>query len=311
MKTLFVSPSYVCNEMCLFCPCHREARRYKDINVDNVKKAIDEAYSKAGIEMVLISGGEPTVNRDLAEIIRFAEDAGLKVGVLSNALKFANDDYVKKFLALTGTDFELTTAFHSHLANEHDRITGVNGSFNRSLRGIKNLLQSGVGITIKHVINAQSYQHLPDFVRWMYNEFPLSVTLVLCNMDICGTALGNHGQTAVSFAHSAPHLQSALDFVIESHNRGQHRNVSVFNTPLCTVDPYYWPFLRKYESEEHMDALLLPSSDETKPEVEYNLKGDGGPNFKVCDECLVKGICPGTWRRTVEYFGTESLNPIK
>ena len=130
-------------------------------------------------------------------------------------------------------------------------------------------------------------------------------------MDLCGEALNNNALTAVSFDESKAYLEDALEIVISYHRNERHRNVSVFNTPLCCIDPYYWNFLRKYESEESMSALLLPSVDiNVVPRIKYDLKGDGGANFIPCQECHVKAICPGTWRQTAEYFGDSMFKPI-
>lgn len=312
MKTLFVSPSYVCNEKCVFCPCYKEAKRYAPIPASLLKSCIKEALQKNKIEMVLISGGEPTLYKELPEMMNYIREAGLKIGILSNSLRFADGIFFNSFINTVGVDFELTTAFHSHVAEEHDAITGIKRSFEKSLEGINNLIQAGVHVTIKHVINGLSYKALPEFAQWVYRTFPDSVSWVICNMDLCGEALDNNSLTAVSFDESKAYLEKTLDIVVENHNKGRHRNVSVFNTPLCCIDPYYWKFLQKYESEESMSALLLPSADmDVTPSVKYDLRGDGGANFTPCKACLVKSICPGTWRQTAEYFGDKIFKPIK
>lgn len=312
MKTLFVSPSYVCNEKCLFCPCYKEARHYVPISADLIKSCIEEALQSNKIDMVLISGGEPTLYKDLPEIINYIHKIDLKTGILSNSLRFADDVYFNSFISSIGVDFELTTALHSHIAEEHDAITGVKGSFEKSLKGLHKLINAGVNVTIKYVINRLSYKNLPEFAQWIYLTFPNSVSWVICNMDLCGEALNNNSSTAVPFDESRPYLEKALDIVTGNHKKEKHRNVSVFNTPLCCIDPYYWDYLKKYESEESMSALLLPSADtNVAPIIKYDLRGDGGANFIPCQECLVKSICPGTWRQTAEYFGNKMFKPIK
>lgn len=312
MNTLFVSPSYRCNESCVFCPCHKIAKRYQSIPSDVIINSMTDAVQRKGTEMILISGGEPTLYNDLVPVIISARKLKLKIGILSNSLKFADKDFCKSFIDIVGNDFELTTAFHSHIAKEHDKITGIKGSFDKSLKGVKNLINAEVCVTIKYVINGLSYDKMPEFANWIYKTFPNSVSWVICNMDLCGEALMNSDLTAVSFQESRKYLESALDIIIEQSAKGNHRNVSVFNTPLCCIDPYYWHFLRKYESEESMTALLLPSDNiDTAPKIRYNLKGDGGANFLPCNECILKDKCPGTWRQTAEYFGDSTFKPFK
>ena len=156
MKTLFISPSYLCNEKCTFCPCYKEAKRYAPIPAALLKSYIKEALQKNKIEMVLISGGEPTLYKELPEIMNYISEAGLKIGILSNSLRFADEIFFNSFINTVGVDFELTTAFHSHVAKEHDAITGIKGSFEKSLKGVNNLIKAGVHVTIKHVISGFS-----------------------------------------------------------------------------------------------------------------------------------------------------------
>lgn len=311
MKTLFLSPSYVCNEKCIFCPCALNARRYTPLTLEELCNAIDIAIEQESIEMVLISGGEPTIYRDIINLISYIKKKGLKFGMLSNSLKFSNVKFLNEFIETVGNNFELTTAFHSWDGNTHDMITSVPGSFNKSLQGVANLVQKGVNVTIKHIINNTTYKELPQYVDWLYDIFPDSVPWVLCNIDLAGTALMNEDYSAVPFSFSKPYLEKALDKVIEYSKNGRNRIVRIFNTPLCCIDPYYWPFLQKYESEEDMTALYLPYEKNEDNRLRFNLKGDGGARFKPCKECIIQSKCPGTWKQTAEVLGEDSFIPFK
>lgn len=304
MKTLFISPSYKCNEKCVFCPCSVESDSYTALSLDEAISALDEAIVKGNIEMVLISGGEPTLWKDLLRFISEIKQRNLKWGMLSNSTAFSSNIFVNRFLATTGADFELTTAFHSHLSVKHDKITRLAGSHEKSLQGVNNLIRNGVKVTIKHVINNLTYTELPEYASWIVNTFPISVPIVICNMDICGIAEQNKELTGVRFQDSKKYLENALDIL------GNNRIVRVFNTPLCCIDPYYWKYLQKYESEEQMSALMLPAKKDEQSHIRFNLVGDGGASFAVCTKCALHQACPGTWKRTIEILGEESLNPF-
>lgn len=304
MKTLFISPSYKCNEKCVFCPCSAESDSYTALTLNEAISALDEAIAKEDVEMVLISGGEPTLWKHLPSFISEIKRRELKWGMLSNSTAFSSNIFVDRFLKTVGTDFELTTAFHSHLATEHDKITRLTGSHKKSLQGVNALIQNGVKVTIKHVINNLTYSKLPEYASWIVNTFPASVPLVICNMDICGVAEQNLKLTGVKFQNSRAYLEAALDIL------GSNRIVRVFNTPLCCIDPYYWKYLQKYESEEHMSALMLPAKMHEHAQIKFNLIGNGGASFAVCGECNLQQACPGTWKRTIELLSEESLTPF-
>lgn len=311
MRTLFLSPSYICNEKCIFCPCALNARRYASLTLDELCQAVDLAVEQENIEMVLISGGEPTIYKDILGLISHIRSKGLKLGILSNSLRFSEPTFLNRFIEVSGNGFELTTAFHSCREEEHDRMTSVPGSFRKSLLGVANLIQAGVNVTVKHIINNSTYKALPEYVDWLYETFPDNVPWVLCNIDLTGTALTNEDDSAVPFAVSRPYLEKALDKVVEYGRNGRRRVVRIFNTPFCCVDPYYWPFLQKYESEEEMTALYLPYENPDDNRIRFNLKGDGGARFKPCQECVLQPQCPGTWNKTAEVLGENSFIPFK
>lgn len=47
---------------------------------------------------ITISGGEPTLHPDIAEIIKYAQDVGVYVTLLSNGENFANKVFLKCLL---------------------------------------------------------------------------------------------------------------------------------------------------------------------------------------------------------------------
>lgn len=309
MKTLFLSPDYRCNERCVFCPCAEDARRYTPLTLSEMKESLDVAIEKEQIEMVLLSGGEPTLKKEILDFIAYVRTRNIKLGVLSNSLKFTSDRYLNKFLAIAGTDFELTTAFHSRNAMWHDQITQVSHSFERSFRGIQNLIERGVQVTIKYNLNNLTYKDLPQYADWIYDHFPDDVPWVICNIDICGIALLNKEYTAVPFHESRPYLEAALDKVIEQTKQGRKRAVQVFNTPLCCIDPYYWSFLQKSEGGI-LSALRLPYEQTEENKLQLSVKGDGDAAFAPCKECALQPQCPGTWKRTGEVYGNEVFQPF-
>lgn len=308
MKTLFISPSYKCNEKCVFCPCATESDKYVSLSLDEAERALNRSIENAKIEMVLISGGEPTIWKDLIPFLAKVKESGMRIGILSNSTTFSVNNFTDKFIDAVGTEFELTTAFHSHMPEIHDGITRLKGSFAKSLRGVSNLIARGVKVTIKHVINNQTYTMLPDYAHWLDSTFPSVVPWVICNMDICGVARQNISLTGVPFDKSKPYLESALDVVAGDCPQ---RVVRVFNTPLCCIDPYYWKYLQKYDSEESMSALALPYASDADFNVRFDMIGDGGANFPPCGECVLHSACPGTWKNTAKIFGYDSFKPFK
>jgi len=62
----------------------------------------DKAWS-LGIPHIILTGGEPTLREDLPELIAHTETNGQVVGLLSDGMKLADNDYLQKLLQ-TGLD---------------------------------------------------------------------------------------------------------------------------------------------------------------------------------------------------------------
>ena len=87
-KKFYCARIYVthqCNSHCKYCDTHDEI--YKDIKEMSLKqsKELIRQLRNVGVEYIDFTGGEPTLNKNLPEIISFANEIGIKTEVTTNA----------------------------------------------------------------------------------------------------------------------------------------------------------------------------------------------------------------------------------
>jgi MoaA/NifB/PqqE/SkfB family radical SAM enzyme len=311
MKTAYFSMSFDCNEKCVFCPCSENANTQPDVSLEEMKQSLDIAIAQKQVNHVLLSGGEPTLKKEFLLFLEYIVSKGLSIGILSNALKFASKRYLQKVIDITGTEnIEITTAIHSHIPEKHERLTQVKNSFQKSLEGLHNIIEAGISTSLKYNIINYTCKELPEYTDWVYKTFPDEVTFLICNIDINGVALKNKDLIAVTFEESTPFLEAALDKAIEYRQNGRKRNVKVFTTPLCTLDPYYWGFVNNRTKEE-LAALRVPSEKPLNNRLFLGIDSDTGTMFAPCQNCALKDPCPGTWKMTGELFGDQIFKPFE
>jgi MoaA/NifB/PqqE/SkfB family radical SAM enzyme len=272
-------------------------------------RAIDESIEKRQIENVLLSGGEPTLHPDFLNIVKYISERGLKMSLLTNAIKFSNNEFVEKLEAycdIKNTD--ITIAFHSHIPQMHDDLTQHKNSFNLSFRGAVNLIKKGAKLSVKNNIVNYTYMALTDYVDWVNENFPDNITLLFANIDVNGVALRNKEAIGVHFNESMPFLTAALDKVIAFRKKNTKRIVKVLTTPLCLIDPYYWGFIEN-KTQETIDAYIVPDIEEQNP-LRFDVSSDSGPMFAACKECELKSYCPGTWRSFKNNYDESILKRI-
>lgn len=104
-------------------------------DIEDIKKEIENI--SVG-ERVLIKGGEPTLHKDLFEIIDMLKKRSLKQTILlTNARAFSYKDACDKI----DDDTIILVKVWGHCAEVHDSITKTEGSFKQTLEGIDNLIE--------------------------------------------------------------------------------------------------------------------------------------------------------------------------
>ena len=138
-----------CNLRCLHCylGTHRGSPG-KELRTERLFSVIDE-ITEAGCLFLLLTGGEPLLRKDFPEIYRYAKTKGLMVTVFTNGT-LVTDPLVELFEDLPPQAVEVS--LYGAAAATYEMITGVEGSFERCLTGIRRFLEHGINVRLKTVL---------------------------------------------------------------------------------------------------------------------------------------------------------------
>jgi pyruvate-formate lyase-activating enzyme len=126
-----------CNNRCAFCPqppLRACGHGFRDPDTDEMLRRVDQARS-AGHDQLAFSGGEPTLRKDLPDLVTHARSAGFtRVSVTTNGRMLSYPQYAQRLLeaGLTGVSVSL----HGPDEAVHDALTGVPGSFRQAVAGL-------------------------------------------------------------------------------------------------------------------------------------------------------------------------------
>lgn len=139
-----------CNLNCVHCYMARAQREApRDLlAADRLHTLLDEIRD-AGCLFLLLTGGEPLLRYDFADIYRHAQDNGFLLTLFSNATLV--DERVCALLAEMPPRHVEVTLYGAE-ATTHERVTGVPGSFAAALRGVRMLSEAGVRLTLKTIV---------------------------------------------------------------------------------------------------------------------------------------------------------------
>ena len=96
---------------------------------------------------------------DFFRILEFIKSYDVNISLLTNALKLADINFAERmFSIIDGEKLDVTVAFHSHIPEKHDFLTQHKGSFEKSMKGVENMLKYNVRLSIKNNIVNYTYQ---------------------------------------------------------------------------------------------------------------------------------------------------------
>ncbi len=176
---------------------------------------------------LILTGSEVTLRRDLPEIARKARAHGFShVRIQTHGMRLASRAYCRE-LVDAGID-EYFVSVTAGDAETHDAITGVEGSFAKTIQGLENLDEiEGVVTTTNTVITRLSYLQLPAVV------LRLAHLRRLAQMEFWAywpMKEDDDKRLIVSHQETLPHLRRAIH-----EARALGRSVEVKNFPECLL----------------------------------------------------------------------------
>ncbi len=95
MLNVYVEPTNRCNLNCIFCARENMKRDFEMLKFDTFMKAVDGL--PRGSYITFTGNGEPTLNVDVYDMIRYASDKGMFVSIITNACAL-NESNRKKLI---------------------------------------------------------------------------------------------------------------------------------------------------------------------------------------------------------------------
>jgi len=143
-----------CNLTCAHCYA-QSSPHSKDINPLSLTEQISVLVEgrDLGCKNVQFIGGEPTLNKNLHLLVSKARLLGYDVVEVFTNLTHLSNDLLQCFVE---NKANVATSVYSSSADTHDAVTGVRGSFKRTIANLRKLVAHGVGIRVSIIEMAQN-----------------------------------------------------------------------------------------------------------------------------------------------------------
>jgi len=284
MKRVDIKVGFQCNNHCKFCIQGNKREIYKNKTTKEIKEILKKTNRTC--DGIVFTGGEPTVRKDLIELVRYGKNLGFKIiQIQTNGRMFAYKKYCQDMIKAGANEFGI--ALHGHNAKLHDYLTSSPGSFNQTTTGIKNLRALGQYILTNTVINKVNYKHLPEIAK-------LLVKLGVDQFQFAFMHINNVITKDPELIDKiVPRKSKVMPYVKRGLDIGIKAGVKVMTEAI----PYC--FMKGYE--KHIAERIIPDSSvfdagfAIEDYTNYR-KTEGKAKGPNCPKCKYYKICEGPWK---------------
>jgi His-Xaa-Ser system radical SAM maturase HxsC len=226
-----------CNNYCLMC--------------SQPPKSVDDSWLMDEIEETLplidpttpsltFTGGEP-----LTEWQRFIGLLDLTrrhlpdtaVHVLTNGRAFASPDVASAWAAVGHPKLSAGIPIYAAVDHIHDYVVQAKGAFDQTVLGVLRLKDRGQRVEIRIVLHAITAPRLRETCSWIARNLPFVDHVALMGLENTGFAVANDEILWIDPLDYQEQLAASVDVLSVAG-----LNVSVYNLPLCVLDPSVRPF---------------------------------------------------------------------
>lgn len=270
-----------CNSLCLMC-----SQPPKDIDdrwhIDENLKLID--LVDPGIEQLGISGGEPTLYREGLLAILARAKAVLpekSLHILSNGRLLRDQSWIEALKHVGHKKLTWGIPLYADNAADHDHVVQAPGAFSETMAGLYNLHQAEQHIEIRVVLSKLTAVRLPELAHFIFRNLPFASHIALMGIENTGLAKKNYEELWIDPADYQEQLNLAAWFL---DIRGL--TVSIYNLPLCVLDPGLRSFYRQSISD--WKNLFI----------------------EACHTCAATESCAGFFKSHSERWQSRNVHPL-
>lgn len=294
-KDLEIIINNKCNNNCIFCSNKSLRKDQKEISVEFVKQKLNEE-KPSNFNKIYFVGGEPTICKNFFDLIIFAKKKGYeKLAIQTNGRLLSNQKFVD---LLKKINVEIGVSLHASKSKIHDNLTQVKGSFNQTLKGIKNLYQKKIDFTTNTVINSKNIDDLHDLMKLFLKIKPkFSLLSLFSPAGLNKKQINELYFDLYKFKKMLPDLIT----IINKNNL----NVNFIDFPICIMEGY-----EKYmhENNNNNDRKVIIKNFEDSMYFHNKIIDDKTKLFN-CKKCSRTKDCNGVWKKYPK--NKIKLNPIK
>ncbi|MGQ3414187.1 TIGR04053 family radical SAM/SPASM domain-containing protein [Natrinema sp. LN54] len=150
-----------CGLACDHCRADAKPQRHPDeLSTAEGKELLEGAAEFGDGQLVVLSGGDPLVRDDVAELIAHGDDLGLRMTITPSGTGSLTADRIRE-MADAGLK-RMAVSLDGASPETHDAFRGEDGSFEETIRAVEDARAAGVPVQVNTTVCRQTVSELPE-----------------------------------------------------------------------------------------------------------------------------------------------------
>lgn len=195
-----------CNLKCPHCYLSAGDAALRELSTREALSVVDQA-AQAGTELLILSGGEPLMRRDVLQIAGYATSRGITVVLGTNGL-LLRENTVRRFktAGIQGVGISVDSLDTS----KHDAFRGVPRAWERAVTGLRRCVAASLPVLVQTTAMPWNYEEIPDLIKFASDEGAAGFVLYFLVCTGRGEALTDI---------TPKQYEQALAFVLEAQDK--------------------------------------------------------------------------------------------
>jgi Fe-coproporphyrin III synthase len=206
-----------CNLSCLHCYASASNEVSKEMDTLQGKTFIGE-LADFGVPVILFSGGEPLMRKDLFELAEYASKGKIRVSLSTNgtlitsgaAGRMKDIGFAEVGISLDG------------VGQVNDKFRGKTGAFGQAVKGIKHCISHGLRVSLRLTITDYNYGEIPAIFKLAEDEGIQRICFYHLAYSGRGKGLS---EKDISLEQARKTVDEICDYTVDLYKRGLPKEI--------------------------------------------------------------------------------------
>ena len=182
LNEITIEVTQQCANQCIYCSSLSDIEKTEALSFDTICKVVDDAKA-LGATSVSLSGGEPFLREDIAEIVEYIHGKGLKVRIYSSGIHCQNGQYASiPATLLEAIKDKIDALIFNYETIDPELYATIMGTVSTNLALLDESINTAIALEIPveaHLVPMHcNYMQIPEVVSKLYSMGVKNVSIL-------------------------------------------------------------------------------------------------------------------------------------